>query len=299
MTRAGEADHRRRAARAASRSAQRLMAEDKIDAIMLAGGTSLIYFTGIRWGNSERLFAVRHPGEGRAVLRLPGVRGRSRARAARARPVRATADVRDLAGGREPVRAGRHGPEGSRHRVGPARHRGDVEVRVRRQHRQRGAGAARSSARTPVTAGCRMIKDAHELELMRLACAGDAEGATRRCSRRSRPGMTQNDVGGLIGAGYSAPRLPRLRQRAGRRVHRAAARLDHAADDPRRHDHHDRRRLHGRGLSVGHHAHVRARQGDRQDEEGVRHRPPGAERRAEGGAARACRSSRSTPPRAR
>ena len=29
---------------------------------------------------------------------------------------------------------------------------------------------------TPITAGCRMIKDAHEIELMRLACAGHAEG---------------------------------------------------------------------------------------------------------------------------
>src|SRR5437867_10580601 len=32
-----------------------LMAEHKLDAIVLAGGTSLLYFTGIRWGNSERL----------------------------------------------------------------------------------------------------------------------------------------------------------------------------------------------------------------------------------------------------
>ena len=35
------------------------------------------------------------------------------------------------------------------------------------------AGAAPAAedrrARTPITAGCRMIKDAHELELMRLA----------------------------------------------------------------------------------------------------------------------------------
>jgi Xaa-Pro dipeptidase len=41
--------------------AKRLMGEQKIDAIILAGGTSLNYFTGIRWGNSERLFAVVIP----------------------------------------------------------------------------------------------------------------------------------------------------------------------------------------------------------------------------------------------
>src|SRR5471032_320398 len=33
--------------------ARRLMAEQKMDAMILAGGTSLLYFTGIRWGNSE------------------------------------------------------------------------------------------------------------------------------------------------------------------------------------------------------------------------------------------------------
>ena len=37
------------------------MTEKKIDAVILAGGTSLNYFTGIRWGNSERLSAVVIP----------------------------------------------------------------------------------------------------------------------------------------------------------------------------------------------------------------------------------------------
>ena len=36
--------------------ARRLMAEQKIDALMLTGGTSLVYFSGIQWGLSERLF---------------------------------------------------------------------------------------------------------------------------------------------------------------------------------------------------------------------------------------------------
>src|ERR1043166_3109350 len=44
--------------------ARRLMADNRIDAIVLAGGTSLLYFTGIRWGNSERLFAVVIPRTG-------------------------------------------------------------------------------------------------------------------------------------------------------------------------------------------------------------------------------------------
>lgn len=44
--------------------AQRLMAENKIDAIYLDGGTSMDYFTGVRWGNSERMMAAILPAKG-------------------------------------------------------------------------------------------------------------------------------------------------------------------------------------------------------------------------------------------
>jgi Xaa-Pro dipeptidase len=44
--------------------AQRLMAENKIDAVYLDGGTSMEYFTGLKWGNSERLMAAIIPAKG-------------------------------------------------------------------------------------------------------------------------------------------------------------------------------------------------------------------------------------------
>lgn len=47
--------------RARIEKARRLMTEHKLDAIMLTGGTSLVYFTGLRWGNSERLLAILIP----------------------------------------------------------------------------------------------------------------------------------------------------------------------------------------------------------------------------------------------
>src|SRR5215471_11258894 len=37
--------------------ARRLMAEHRLDAILMMEGTSLKYFTGIRWWGGERLFA--------------------------------------------------------------------------------------------------------------------------------------------------------------------------------------------------------------------------------------------------
>jgi len=41
-----------------------LMRANRLDGMVLAGGTSLEYFTGIRWGNSERLFAFVLPRAG-------------------------------------------------------------------------------------------------------------------------------------------------------------------------------------------------------------------------------------------
>src|SRR6185503_17893889 len=58
--------------RARIERARKLMAEHKLDAIVLAGGTSLVYFTGMRWGNSERLFAVVIPRTGNPFLVCPG-----------------------------------------------------------------------------------------------------------------------------------------------------------------------------------------------------------------------------------
>src|SRR5262249_19382426 len=64
------------------------------------------------------------------------------------------------------------------------------------------APALKIVSATPITAGCRMIKDAHEVELMRLACQ-----VTLKCYeavyKALQPGMTQNQVSGLIGAAYS------------------------------------------------------------------------------------------------
>src|SRR6266567_7455322 len=51
--------------------AQQLMAEHKINSICLAGGTSLDYFAGVRWGNSERLFAMVIPARGEPFFIAP------------------------------------------------------------------------------------------------------------------------------------------------------------------------------------------------------------------------------------
>ncbi|MCK5245728.1 aminopeptidase P family protein, partial [Candidatus Bipolaricaulota bacterium] len=51
--------------------AQRLMVENEIDAVFLEAGTTLHYFTGIRWGRSERMMAALLPAQGEIAYICP------------------------------------------------------------------------------------------------------------------------------------------------------------------------------------------------------------------------------------
>ena len=52
-------------------NARRLMRENNVDAVLIASGTSLKYFTGIRWEGGERLFAMLLPAKGDAFFVAP------------------------------------------------------------------------------------------------------------------------------------------------------------------------------------------------------------------------------------
>ena len=72
--------------------AQELMSESapKYDALFIAPGTSLYYFTGIRWGISERLLALVLPRTGEPIVVVPAFEeGRMRERLTFAAEVRA------------------------------------------------------------------------------------------------------------------------------------------------------------------------------------------------------------------
>ncbi|HLM23990.1 MAG TPA: aminopeptidase P family N-terminal domain-containing protein, partial [Pyrinomonadaceae bacterium] len=51
--------------------AQRLMREHRIDAIYIEPGTSMFYYTGMRWGASERMFAMVMPVRGEIAWVCP------------------------------------------------------------------------------------------------------------------------------------------------------------------------------------------------------------------------------------
>src|ERR1043166_2062932 len=58
--------------RARMEKARRLMRENKIRAIFLEGDSSMFYFTGTRWGKSERTFGMVLPAEGEPAWVVPG-----------------------------------------------------------------------------------------------------------------------------------------------------------------------------------------------------------------------------------
>jgi Xaa-Pro dipeptidase len=51
--------------------ARRLMTENRIAAILVEGGSSMFYFTGVRWGQSERPFVAVIPAKGELAWVCP------------------------------------------------------------------------------------------------------------------------------------------------------------------------------------------------------------------------------------
>src|SRR5215468_10734607 len=148
--------------------ARQLMAQNGIDAIMMIGGTSLVYFTNIHWWNSERLFAMILPAKGNPFYVCPAVEeDRAREQIATG-PGGSNAEVRTWQEDESPYQ---RVAEGLRDH-GVASGRLGVEERVTFVFSDGVAKAALSlhiESATPVTVGCRMIKSQHELDLMRFA----------------------------------------------------------------------------------------------------------------------------------
>ena len=180
--------------------ARRLMVEQRLDALMLTAGTSFNYFTAVRWGLSERLFAVVVPLKGDPFCVCPAFEN-DRAHEQLALGPLGAADVRTwqedespfdlVAGGLRDrgIASGRLGVE-------------DTTPFVFASGVAAATPALRAVSATPVTAGCRMIKDAHELNLMRLACQVTLK-AYEAVYRALAPGMSQNEVGALLDGAYS------------------------------------------------------------------------------------------------
>jgi len=179
--------------RARIEKARRLMTDNGIAAMFLEGGTSMFYYTGVRWGNSERTFGVVIPAKGELAWVTPAFE-EQRAREL----IKFSNDVRVWQEDESPYEV----------IAGILRDRGAANGKVGFEERVRffifdGVRQRLSSAQyvtaTPVTAGCRMIKSPAEIALMQRAnditLQAIADGF-----KSMKEGMTNQELGANVAA---------------------------------------------------------------------------------------------------
>ena len=186
--------------------ARKLMAENSLDAIVLMEGTTLRYFTGMRWWGGERMFALVLPAKGNAFYVCPGFEeGRAREQIANA-PGGDNPDVRIWQEDESPYQRVAQG----------LKERGLSTGKIGMEETMRfvfvdgiakAAPQATLSSATPVTAGCRMVKSEHEIALMRLA-SHVTLAVYEAVYQSLKEGMTQADVGNLIDTAYARTGFP-------------------------------------------------------------------------------------------
>ncbi|HUQ88530.1 MAG TPA: Xaa-Pro peptidase family protein, partial [Vicinamibacterales bacterium] len=169
------------------KKAQQLMAANKISAILLEGGSSLFYFTGVRWGLSERPFVCVIPQKGELAWVAPGFEEER---------------ARELVSKSAEVRVWQEDESPYKQIAGILKDRGAASGRIGVEERLRffifngvkkESPAADFVDAEAITAGCRMIKDASELALMQKASDITIE-AFRGAFQTFKEGMTQGDL---------------------------------------------------------------------------------------------------------
>jgi len=193
--------------RARIEKAKRLMAEHKIGALVLTGGTSLVYFAGMRWGGGERLFACVIPVKGEPFFVCPAFEeDRAREQIALGPFGPDHADVRTWNEDESPYALVARGLKD--------RGLGTASIGIEETTKlvwSDGIAYAAPQAKvilgTAITAGCRMIKDAHELALMQLANAATLK-VYNAVYQAIQPGMTQRQVSDLISLAYRRVGFP-------------------------------------------------------------------------------------------
>ncbi|MGD8818220.1 MAG: aminopeptidase P family N-terminal domain-containing protein, partial [Acidobacteriota bacterium] len=176
--------------------AQRLMVDNGVDALMMCGGTSMVYFSNVRWGLSERMMALVVPARADAFVVCPAFEEERAREQLDTGPFGGDTQVYTWQEDEDPyalvgqglrdrgIAAGKLGIEERTYFVyanGVANSVPQIEV----------VGAI------PITAGCRGVKDDHELELMRLASKVTLR-AYKAAYEALEEGMTQNQFAELV-----------------------------------------------------------------------------------------------------
>jgi Xaa-Pro dipeptidase len=179
-----------------------LMAKEKIDAIVLTGGATPEYFANVQLGGGERLWALVMPAKSNPFIICPAFEEERAKEIIAGTPVEKEAVMRTWQEDESPyelliktlkdrgIGSGKVGIEET------------VKFVFADGIAHAGAPSFQVVSATPVTAGCRMIKDAHEVECLRIA--GQATIRVYEAVYKAlKEGMTQRDVSALVQAAYA------------------------------------------------------------------------------------------------
>jgi Xaa-Pro dipeptidase len=177
--------------------ARQLMRAHKIGAVVLEGGANMFYYTGTRWAQSDRTFALVLPARGEPAWIVPEA-DRERAHAA----ILLGTDVR--------VWPEAEGPYRKLAQVLKERGAGSGQIAIEERVRfavfdglRKEMPAVEFSSGDPVTVGCRVIKSPAEIAL--LQCANDITIAAYQAAFSTlREGMSQRELSANISAAYAA-----------------------------------------------------------------------------------------------
>ena len=183
------------------------MLDKKIDGLVLTGGASTRYFANLQIGGGERLWAVVIPVRADPFLVCPAFEeGRARELLVHS-PLGAHADVRTWQEDESPYQlliSGLKDRALAKGRLG-------IDETMKFVFAESLWAVAGSAIEivdaTPVTAGCRMIKEPHEVDCMRLASKATLL-VYEAVYKSLKEGMTQQDVGNLVQAAYERVGFP-------------------------------------------------------------------------------------------
>ena len=181
--------------------AQRLMKELGYSAMLIEAGPNMMYFSGIEWARSERLFALVLPQSGKGIIIAPAF---ERGRAA------------DQVDGRFEIRAWQEdeSPEalvaGVLRDWGVATGKLGVDGSARTfvfNEMAHAAPAIQMATAEAITNACRGIKSAHEIEIMRFANRITLD-TYRAAFKTLRVGMTQAELAKNVLDGFAKLGFP-------------------------------------------------------------------------------------------
>jgi Xaa-Pro dipeptidase len=177
--------------------ARKLMKDLHIDAIYMEPGSSMSYYTGMRWGTSERMFALVIPARGELAWVCPKFE-EERAREL----ISIGTDIRTWEEDQSPYQRVAEILRDRGIRTGTVA----IEERVRfflYDGIREAAPALKFVSATPITAGCRMFKSPAEISLMQLANDITIE-AYKATKESMREGMTQGEFASNCAAAFRA-----------------------------------------------------------------------------------------------